>query len=284
MWQAFITLMVNIMLLLYENLGHNFIFALTVFTLGTRLLLWPLNLRQQRSTLRMQELQPQIQAIQKKYRDNQEMMMQEFNKIGYNPTEPLLGCLPLLLQMPIFLGLFQVINVMLEGTPQSLLSVVHRAYDFIDLNQLLPLENTFLWMNLAQPDPYFVLPLLVGGTMFLQQKLLMPTPPPADPNAKKKPEEENPMASMNQSMLYTMPLMFTMFSMSSPAGLSIYFFVSNLLGIVQGTITKRSMAAEKAESEMRRAERAKLASEMYSMEAIQEQQGEKVKKHKQKKQ
>ncbi|MDA0245186.1 MAG: YidC/Oxa1 family membrane protein insertase [Chloroflexi bacterium] len=258
MWDAFVNLMLNGMVLLYQLLGNNFILALVVFTVIIRLLMLPMNLRQQRSSLRMQEMQPQIQAIQKKYRDNPQKMQEEFQKVGYNPTEPLMGCLPLLLQMPIFFALFRVINLMLDSTPQSLLSMTERVYASIDLTNLLPISNTFLWMNLALPDPLLIMPVLVAGSMFIQQKLLMPPPKPDD-GKKKAGAEENPMAQMNQSMLYTMPIMFGFFAMSFNAGLAIYFIVSNIIGVVQGLIVRRSMAEVRLESEARREERAKAA-------------------------
>jgi YidC/Oxa1 family membrane protein insertase len=185
-------------------------------------------------------------------------MQEEFQKVGYNPTEPLMGCLPLLLQMPIFFALFRVINLMLDSTPQSLLSMTERVYDSIDLTNLLPIGNTFLWMNLALPDPLLIMPILVAGSMFVQQKLLMPPPKPDD-GKKKAGAEENPMAQMNQSMLYTMPIMFGFFAMSFNAGLAFYFIVSNIIGVVQGLIVRRSMAEVRLESEARREERAKAA-------------------------
>ncbi|MCA9980127.1 MAG: membrane protein insertase YidC [Anaerolineales bacterium] len=246
------------MLLLYQMVDGNFLLALAIFTVFTRLILLPINLRQQRSTLRMQEMQPKVQAIQKKYRDNPQKMQEEFGKIGYNPTEPLLGCLPLLLQMPIFFALFQVINLMLEGTPQSVLSLFQRANPNIDVVSILPLQNTFMWLNLAQPDPYFILPVLVGATMFLQQKLLTPAKKKEDETAKgkkgKKDDQPDPTAQMTQSMQYTMPLMFGFFSLSFPSGLSIYFVISNIIGIFQGYIVRRSMAQARAEADERRAQ------------------------------
>ena len=259
MWQAFVNFMLNGMVLLYQLLGNNFIAALVVFTVIIRLLMLPMNLRQQHASLRMQEMQPQIQAIQKKYRDNPAKMQEEFQKIGYNPAEPLMGCLPLLLQMPIFFALFQVITIMLDSTPQSLLSLTERVSSSIDLTTLLPIENTFLWMNLALPDPLYVMPILVAGSMFLQQKLMMPAPKPEEDKKKKSAADDNPMAQMNQSMLYTMPIMFGVFSMSFNAGLSIYFIVSNVIGIGQGWIVRRNMEEAKLASEARREERAKAA-------------------------
>jgi YidC/Oxa1 family membrane protein insertase len=232
--------MINALLLLYELVGGNFIVAITIFTVIIRLLTLPLNLRQQRSSLKMQEMQPQIQAIQKKYKDNPQKMQEEFQKIGYNPAETLAGCLPLLIQFPILIGLYQAILVLLGSTPQSLFELTQRAYPGIDLTGLLPIDNTFAWLNLAQPDPLYVLPVLVFATMFLQQKLLMPAPPASGDNS------DNPAAAMTQSMLYTMPIMFGFFSLQFPAGLSIYFVLVNIIGIGQGFYMKRSMAEEKA--------------------------------------
>ena len=240
---------------LYDGLGNNFLFALVAFTVLTRVIMLPLNLRQQRSTIRMQEMQPQVQAIQKKYRDNQQKMMEEFNKIGYSPTEPLMGCLPLVVQMPIFLALFRVINTMLESTPQALLTLKSTIDPSFDLANLLPIDNTFLWMNLSQPDPYLVLPLLVAGSMFISQKLMMPQKAAAvetKGRSKKGAEQDDPTAQMQKSMQYTMPIMFGFFAMSFNSGLGIYFVVSNLIGMAQGYFVRRSMAQARAESEIRR--------------------------------
>jgi YidC/Oxa1 family membrane protein insertase len=97
--------MTNALLWLYSILGNNFVLAIAIFTILIRLVTLPLNLRQQKSSLKMQEMQPEIQSIQKKYKDNPAKMQEEFQKLGYNPAESLLGCLPLLLQFPILIGL-----------------------------------------------------------------------------------------------------------------------------------------------------------------------------------
>ncbi|MEM8857488.1 MAG: membrane protein insertase YidC [Chloroflexota bacterium] len=260
MWQTFLNLMLNIMVGLYQFLGGNFILALVSFTVIMRILMLPVNLRQQRSSIKMQQIQPQVQAIQKKYKNDQQKMMEEFNKIGYNPADSLLGCLPLLIQMPIFFALYRVINIMLQGTPLALLDMKFRLWETYDLASLLPIDNTFLWVNLAQPDPYLVLPILVAGTMFLQQKLMMPASDAAKKDSKKKgAEQDNPAAQMQQSMLYTMPLMFGFFAMSFGSGLAIYFVVSNIIGIGQGYIVRRNLAEERAIADQKREESKKLA-------------------------
>ncbi|MEM7114761.1 MAG: YidC/Oxa1 family membrane protein insertase [Chloroflexota bacterium] len=251
MWDTLvIDPMVNGLLLLYQLLGNNFILAITVFTILIRVLTLPLNLRQQRSSLRMQEMQPEIQRIQKKFKDNPQKMQEEFQRIGYNPAETLTGCLPLIIQFPILIGLYRAILIALGATPQSLFELTQRVYEGTDLTPLLPIDNTWLWLNLGQPDPIYILPLLVLVTMYLQQKLLSPT-------INTQNNEDNPAAAMTQSMQYTMPLMFGFFSLTFPAGLSVYFVLANIIGIGQGYYMRRTMADERAASEQRREKRKK---------------------------
>jgi YidC/Oxa1 family membrane protein insertase len=245
MWDTLvINPMTNALLLLYDLLGNNFILAITFFTILIRVITLPLNLRQQRTMMRTQEIQPKIQEIQKKYKDNPQKMQEEFQKIGYNPAETLTGCLPTLIQFPILIGLYRAIILVLASTPLALFELQERAYDSIrgSLSQLLPVENQFLWLNLGLPDPFFVLPILVFATMFLQQKLLAPTPS-VDQSGK---QQDNPAMAMTQSMQYTMPLMFGFFSLQFPAGLSIYFILSNIIGIAQGYYMRWTMNREKA--------------------------------------
>ena len=247
MWDTLvINPMVNTLLLFYDLLFNNFVLAIAVLTIVIRLITLPLNLRQQKTSLKMQSMQPQIQAIQKKYKDNPAKMQEEFKKIGYNPTESLTGCLPLLIQFPILIGLYRAIITILGSTPLALFELTDRVYDWVDglieTATVLPVANKFLWLNLAQPDPYYVLPVLVFLTMFIQQRLMSPAKKKDD----KKDKNESPMAGMTQSMQYTMPLMFGFFSLSFPSGLSVYFILSNLIGIGQGYITRANMAKEEA--------------------------------------
>ena len=192
-WQNYIiNPLTNLLLILYDVLFDNFFLALVVFTAIVRLAMIPLSLRQQRSMAKTQEMQPQIQAIQKKYRDDPAKMQEEFQKIGYNPADSLLGCLPLLLQMPIFFGLYRAIIFVMSSTPQGLYQLSERASTrFVDLTSILPIDNSFAWLNLAQPDQLFILPLLVGGSMYLQQKLMTPTAKAAKTNKKSDVEHRS---------------------------------------------------------------------------------------------
>lgn len=247
--------MINALLMLYDLLFNNYLLAIAVFTLLIRAVTLPLNIRQQRSMQRTQEMQPQIQAIQKKYKDNPQKMQEEFNKIGYNPTDSLMGCLPLLIQMPILFGLYRAIIITLGSTPQSLFELTQRVYEpFLgSLAALLPISNKFLWLNLGQPDPYFVLPILVFATMWAQQKFMTPT---TQTNNKKDGKDDNPAAAMSKSMQTTMPLMFAFFSLQFPSGLSIYFVLSNLVGILQGYYTKRVIAEGQPEPKQKKSKQA----------------------------
>ncbi len=247
MWDLLIiNPMTNALLWLTGTLAGNFVLALAIFTILTRVLMWPLNLRQQKSMAKTQEMQPQIKAIQTKYKDNPQKMQEEFAKIGYNPTDTLTGCLPMVATMPILFGLYQVLRLVLGTTPQALFELTQRVYPWINLTELLPIDSTFLWLNLGQPDPFYVLPVLVFITMFFQSRVTMPKKKKdAKDKQHKGKEQDDPTAAMTQSMQYTMPVMFGFFSLSFQAGLSIYFVISNLIGIIQGVYTRKVMDREK---------------------------------------
>ncbi|MCS7283550.1 MAG: YidC/Oxa1 family membrane protein insertase [Anaerolineae bacterium] len=230
--------MVNLLLLFYKLLGHQTVLAITALTLVVRLAVLPLTLKQQRAAQRMQELQPRLLELQKKYANDREALAREqmklYREAGINPFG---GCLPLLIQFPILIGLWQAIMRTLAATPMELVLLSQNIYSFIpDLNSLIPLQSRFLWMDLGQPDPYLVLPVLVVVTSWLSQKIL--TPPAADRQT----------ALMNQQMLILMPLMFGFISLSYASGLSIYFIISNLVTILQYYLTPRPTPAAKAES------------------------------------
>lgn len=239
--------MVNLLLLFYKLLGHQTVLAIAALTLVVRLAVLPLTLKQQKAAQRMQELQPRLLELQKKYANDREALAREqmrlYREAGINPFG---GCLPLLIQFPILIGLWQAIMRTLAATPMELVLLSQNIYSFIpSLNSLIPLQSRFLWMDLGQPDPYLVLPVLVVVTSWLSQKIL--TPPAADRQT----------AAMNQQMLILMPLMFGFISLSYASGLSIYFIISNLVTILQYFLTPRPSVAVKAEPAATKAEPAK---------------------------
>jgi YidC/Oxa1 family membrane protein insertase len=244
----------NLILLLYTWLGEQTIWAIAALTLIINLAMLPLNLSQQRSARKMQELQPELEKLKKKYGKDQERLSQETMKLyrekGINPMG---GCLPLLIQMPIWFGLLSAIRYCIPSTPLALFQFsqhIGEVLPFIPpfhistLIGLVPLQSTFLGMDLGQPPNIaqwwsYSLPLLVGLTSWLQQKLMSPSSrsAPAPANNDTPPSQTE---LMNKQMQVMMPLMFMMFTLNYATGLSIYFIISSLIRIAQFYIFRKS--------------------------------------------
>ncbi|HQJ11317.1 MAG TPA: YidC/Oxa1 family membrane protein insertase, partial [Anaerolineae bacterium] len=185
----------NLLLLFYQLLGNQTMLAVAALTLLVRLLLTPLTLSQQKMARKQQELQPRMKALQEKYKNDRERLAQEqmalYKELGINPLG---GCLPMLIQLPLMFALYGAIIRALASTPIALLDLSAHIYRWIPgLSTLAPLNGRFLWMDLAVRDPFFIMPLLVMATTWYQQKLLTPATANADPQAQ----------SMSQSMLIT---------------------------------------------------------------------------------
>ncbi|HVO43164.1 MAG TPA: YidC/Oxa1 family membrane protein insertase [Aggregatilineales bacterium] len=212
------------LLLLYRILGQNTVLTIVVFTILVRLLTYPLNAQQIKSAKAMQELQPKLKKLQEKYKGNREQLSQEQMKLYQeHGVNPLAGCLPLLIQFPILIGLYSAIMRALATSPLQLLDLYHRIL-IPGLSALVPMQNKFLWLNLAAPDQYFILPVLVVATTWLQQKLMTP-PTTGDSN--------DASAAMSRNMQIMMPLMIGWFSLQFASGLSIYWVIGNIVGIAQ---------------------------------------------------
>lgn len=213
--------MLNFLILLSSVLFGSFGLAIIALTIIVRLLMYPLTMKQLHSTRAMTSLQPKLQEIQKKYAKDRPKLQQEmstlYKEAGVNP----LGCLwPLIIQLPIWIALYQSILRAVAATPEDLLRLSQNLYPLSVVHQAVPLESGFLWLNLGSPDSFFILAILVGGTMWLQQKMM--TMPAVDPRQQ----------SMSRMMLWMMPLMFAFFTLQFPSGLALFWVVSNIIGIV----------------------------------------------------
>ncbi|RMF50394.1 MAG: protein translocase component YidC [Chloroflexota bacterium] len=214
-----------VMLGLYSLLGENLVLAIIVFTILSRIITYPLMRQQLKSSKRMREIAPKLQELREKYKgpqNREELARAQMELYRQEGINPLAGCLPLLIQMPILFGLYGAIYATLATTPLQFLDIQNRLL-IPELSAMLPLKNQFLWMNLGQPDPYFVIPVLVVISTWLQSKLMMP--PVTDP--------KDPSAAVSRNMTTIMPLMIGLFSLSFASGLSIYWIASNVVGIVQ---------------------------------------------------
>jgi len=235
MWDLILNPFITTLTFLYQLLFHDIVLAIIVFTILIRLLTYPLTAQQQRSMKAQQEMQPEVKRLQEKYKNDKEKLNQEtmrlYREKGINPLG---GCLPLLIQLPILIGLYQAITHALAATPLQLMDLSGR-FLIPGLDHLVPLNNMWLGMDLTQapganPVYAYALPVIVLITSWLQSKIMTPSTPKSNTDEEEKP---NQAAAMSQSMTTVMPLMFGFFSLSFSVGLSIYFIVSNIIGIVQ---------------------------------------------------
>jgi len=195
----------------FYALVGNYGIAIILMTLLLRLLMWPLTRKSYVSTMLMQKLQPELQRVQKLYANDKARMQIEMMKVYQtHKTSPMSGCLPMLLQIPIFFALYKAL----------LISVPMRSAHF-------------LWISdLAAMDPYFILPILMGATMWLQQFLQ---------SGKKATTNKNDPMAATQRMMKWMPVLFTVMFAWMPAGLVLYWTVSNIFGILQMYVIKKNI-------------------------------------------
>jgi YidC/Oxa1 family membrane protein insertase len=218
--------MINILIGLSDILFGSFGLTIIVLTIIIRAAMYPLTRKQLKATKAMQDLQPKLAELQKKHgKDSQKLaaeQMKLYKESGVSPA----GCLlPMLIQMPIWIALYQSIMRVLAVAPSNFLNLSEYLYPWPMVYSALPVDSHFLWLNLANSD--FLLAILVGASMWVTQK--MSSPPSTNPQQK----------SQTQMMTTMMPLMFIFMSLTFPSGLALYWVVSNIITIViQYIITK----------------------------------------------
>lgn len=250
MWDLILNPFVTILAWLYAALNQDIVLAIVVLTVIIRFLTYPLLAKQQESSRKMQQIQPQLKKLQEKYKNDKEKLSQAQMKLyRENKVNPVGGCFPMVIQFPILIGLYQAIFFALAATPFQLVDLSERLL-IPGLDSLIPLQR--MWTPIPQlasilpeldltlaptENPHYslLLPLLVLVTTWAQQKLtMMTTKQKTDKDD--DDEDDKPrggQAQMMQSMTTIMPIMFGFFSMTFSVGLSIYFVTSNLIGIVQ---------------------------------------------------
>ena len=200
-------------------LGGSFGLAIVFLTVIINLAMLPLTMSQIKSTKKMQDLQPKLAELQKKYAKDKQKLGQEQMKLYKESGVKPAGCaLTLIIQMPVWLALYQSIMLALAVAPEGLLNLAKYLYPWQVVYSSLPLSREFFTMNLA--DPNMILAILVGATMFMQQK--MSTAPSTDPR----------QASQSRMMNWMMPLLFAFMALSFPSGLSLYWVASSVFRIV----------------------------------------------------
>ena len=207
--QPFATIVMQVVLWIHDRLKINYGWVLIIFGITIRILLWPLNQGAMRNSLKLQRIQPQLQEIQKKYKSNPEKLQTEMSKLyrdhGMSPFTPLAGCLPMLIPMPVLFALYFVFQNTIEFRGVS-----------------------FLWLpDLSQRDPFFILPALMGISMYVLSWISLRSGPP------------NPQA---KTMAYIFPVMMVVFFWRLAAGLNLYYAVQNLATLPQQWLIARERA------------------------------------------
>ena len=204
--QALVDFVVHILNAIYGVVG-NYGVAIIIVTVLMRIIIFPLTLKQEKSMKKMRELQPELEKIKEKYKNNPQEYQQKtaelYRESGVNPLG---GCLPLLIQMPVFVALYWAFS-----------------------GNAIPADAKFLWFTLKQPDRLFMignfafnlLPILNVGVTYIQQKIMT--------SATSGQESSQQM----QTMLYMMPLMMLFIFYKMPSGVTLYYLVSGALSLVQ---------------------------------------------------
>ena len=234
MWDTLIVQPFTNVLLMITMLVKNFGVAIILFTILIKLITFPLTAKQIKSSQAMQDLQknPRFLKMQEKYKDNKEKLAEEQMKLYKDlGVSPFSSCLPMLLQFPIIIGLYQSIMKAMASTPLELIKLERIIYPFLDPNKILPIQNRFLWMDLGQPERLIiggigipVLTILVVLSTIVQTRVMTP---PADA------AKNDQTTAMTNSMNMTMPVMMGVLAFQFSAGLALYFVVSNLTTVAQ---------------------------------------------------
>jgi len=236
----------HIIVFLYQNVIANYGIVIILLTIIVRIILIPITISQTKSMAKMQKLQPELKELQKKYKDDKQKLQQETMEFyKKNNVNPLAGCLPLLLQMPVFFALFQAlrspseivtnilgsftINGVTNGIKTGLAGFMSTAE--VSLTGAANPNYNFLWMNLNLKDPYYILVILMVVTMFISTRMTT-----TDPKQSK--------------IMYIMPVAFGIISFQFPSGILVYWVTTNIWSIGQQWVVNKIVTKEKVKEEL----------------------------------
>ena len=237
MWSSLITIVTKLLTILY-SFTHNYGVAIILLTVLIRLILYPLMQKQMVSMREMQKIQPLMKAVQDKYKNDKERLNKELMALyKEHKVNPMSGCLPLLIQMPILILLFQTLRVFKYYIPNTetidggFLWIAKQVTVLIDgkLTDIAGLAAPERLINLGKGifgiQHLGILPFLVAGSMYIQQKMTSPGGAAG--------KDGGSSAQTQKMMTIMMPLLIGFMSFSLPSGLTLYWFTSTLLGIGQ---------------------------------------------------
>ena len=211
--------MLNFLVLMSTYFLGNFGIAIIILTVLIRLLMLPLTMRQLQSSKGIRAIQPKLKELQKKYDKDRQKLSQEtirlYKEANINPT----GCVSsILMQFPIWIALYQSVAQALAASPENLFGLAKQLYPPAVLQEAVPLNHRFLWLDLARGD--IVLAFLVAGSLWVLT--MMASPPTTDTQ----------QGFVNRVMVWGMPVLFGLFAYILPSGVSLYWVTANIIGII----------------------------------------------------
>ena len=210
--------LVNLLVGLYQFLpGKNLGLTIVIFTILTRLVLWPLSRKNRLYRESMQKIQPELDKLKKKHEKDKEKLYSETMKLySKYKVNPATGCLPLLIQLPFTLALYQALRQGLDV--ESVDKINSLLYAFVP--RLEQFRTGFLWFDLTAPDPFYILPVLVAGLQYFQAKMAM------------SGMSGEAAAAAKQTMIY-MPLILLFVTLRLPSGLTLYILLTTVSGLIE---------------------------------------------------
>ena len=237
MWQQFLYHpILNLLVFFYQILFQNLGLAILAMTVVLRAALIPLTLPTLKAAQKQKDLAPELEKLKKKHKDNKEKLakaqMELYRQHGVNPAA---GCLPQILQLIILIALYQAFIQVLSNDGQAVLKLNEILYfDFLKLDPARTINASFGPWTLSQPDRFFVLPILAGLSQLLLSKMMRPAVVKGSKEAKKTPDKSDDlMYTMQEQMLYMMPLMTIFIGWRLPSGLVLYWLATTVFSLVQ---------------------------------------------------
>jgi len=222
----------NLLIVFYKYLGHDMGVAIIVLTIIIRLIFWPSQAKALRSQKELANLQPEIEKVREQYKNDPQKQSQEIMALyRMRKISPLSGCLPILIQFPILIGLYNIFRSGLK------IENFKWLYGFISKPAFLNI-NFLHFLDLSKPEKIF-LPILAGVTQFLLAWLSQPA---KRPEGEKKPADFSAM--MSKQMLFFFPILIVFVSMSLPAALALYWIVTNIFMIIQQIMINKGSVAQ----------------------------------------
>lgn len=232
-WNALlVNPLLNLLIAIYQYTGSLGI-GIILLTLIVRTILIPVVVPSMRNMKKQKDLQPELEKIRKKYKNDKkkqaEAQMDLFKEHGLNPAS---GCLT---QIPMFIILIALYNVIQRISTGTSIAEINTHLYFDSIKILADSVQThFLWMDLAHPDPYYILGILAGVLQFLTTKITFGFTKKAEDVAKKTPDKSDDIAyNIQEQMLYIMPIMTVVIGLTLPAGVVLYIVVTTLFSLVQ---------------------------------------------------